>query len=208
MRKQPRQARSQAMVERIVSAGRVVLTTQGYDAFTTNRVAAAAGASPGSIYQYFPDKAAILELVVERYWAEVSERVSAALADRITGADLAESGDGAPMIRAVADGLLSALEADPVLLRVVAEDLPQSANRQRRGDLVRRVRDLLAMFLALRAEATHRPDPALAAWMIVTAMENIATRWVLDAPGYDRDVLLDEVVALVGGYLFGPETER
>jgi len=191
------------MVEGIVTAGREVLTTQGYDAFTTNRVAAAAGVSPGSLYQYFPDKAAVLEQVVERYWAEVSERVSAALADRITAREIAPGADGLLAVHAISDGLLAALEADPVLLRVIAEELPQSANRERRSALERRVRDLLATFLALRPDATTRPDPGLTAWVIVTAMENIAMRWVLDGPSYDRDRLLDEVDALVGGYLLG-----
>ena len=106
MRKTPRQARSRAMVERIVAAGRAVLVQDGYDAFSTNRVAAAAGVSPGSLYQYFPDKAAILDVVIDQYWTEVADSVAASLADRI-----GEFGPG--MIRATADALVAALEADP-----------------------------------------------------------------------------------------------
>jgi hypothetical protein len=40
--------------------------------------------------------------------------------------------------------------------------------------------------------------------VVVLALENLAVRWVLDEPPYDRDRLLDEIVALVGGYLAGP----
>jgi AcrR family transcriptional regulator len=188
------------MVERIIEAGRHVLTEDGYDALTTNRVAAVAGVSPGSLYQYFPDKAAILDEVIERYWDEVSERVAAALADRIAGVATVDL----EAARAVADAMIAALEADPELLRVLSEDLPTARNRQRRASLERRVRDLLATYLGLRADLSNRPDPALAAWVVVLALENLAVRWVLDEPPYDRDRLLDEIVALVGGYLAGP----
>ena len=183
------------MVERIVAAGREVLVEEGYDAFSTNRVAAAAGVSPGSLYQYFPDKASILELVVDRYVAEAAEQVAAALSDRITGF-------GPEMVRDTADALVSALEADRALLRVVSEELPLSHSKARLTALERQVRDLIAAYLAARPDYNHRPDAGAAAWIIVLAMENLAVRWVLDAPaGVGRDQLLDEMVALVAGYL-------
>ncbi|MEV5001239.1 TetR/AcrR family transcriptional regulator [Nocardioides sp. LML1-1-1.1] len=195
MRKSPQQARSRDMVERIVGAGREVLVASGYDAFSTNRVAAAAGVSPGSLYQYFPDKAAILDVVIDRYWSEVAENVAASLADRI--GDL-----GPAMVRDTADALVGALEADPVVLRVVAEELPIGRNRDRRAALERRVRELATTLLAARPESSSRPSPAVAAWVVVLAVENLALRWVLDQPpAVSRDQLLDEMVALVGGYL-------
>lgn len=195
MRKSPQQARSRDMVERIVAAGREVLVASGYDAFSTNRVAAAAGVSPGSLYQYFPDKAAILDVVIDRYWSEVAEDVAASLADRI--GEL-----GPAMVRDTADALVSALEADPVVLRVVAEELPIGRNRDRRAALERRVRELATTLLAARPETSTRPSPAVAAWVVVLAVENLALRWVLDQPeAVSRDQLLDEMVALVGGYL-------
>ena len=193
MRKSPKQARSREMVERIVAAGREVLVTDGYDAFSTNRVAAAAGVSPGSLYQYFPDKLAILDVVVDRYTEETSERVAAALADRMAG--------GPEVVRDVVDALLSALEADPALLRVVAEELPQVRSRPRREALERRVSELVSTYLLVRPEHSRRPSPTVSAWVSVLAIENLAVRWVLDRPPITRDQLLDELVALVGGYL-------
>lgn len=195
MRKAPQQARSREMVERIVAAGRTVLIERGYDAFSTNRVATVAGVSPGSLYQYFPDKAAILEVVIDRYWEEVADRVAASLADRI--------GEFGPaMVRATADALLTALEADRELLRVVAEELPVQRNRERRAALERRVRELVTTYLAARPGTSTRPHPAVTAWVVVLAIENLAMRWVLDQPEtVTREQLLDEVLALVGGYL-------
>lgn len=195
MRKAPRQARSREMVERIITAGRAVLVRDGYDAFSTNRVATAAGVSPGSLYQYFPDKAAILDVVIDRYWEQVAESVAAALADRI-------GAFGPTMIRDTADALVAALEADAALLRVLAEELPVARIRDRRGALERRVRELAATYFAARPESSRRPAPAGAAWIVVLAIENLATRWALDQPAaLSREELLDEVVALVTGYL-------
>jgi AcrR family transcriptional regulator len=201
MRKVPRQERSRQMVERIVAAGRVVLVRHGYDAFSTNRVADAAGVSPGSLYQYFPDKTAILDVVVDRYWDEVAESVAASLSSHLGEA-------GVPMIREVSDALIAALEADRTLLRVVAEQLPLARSRARREALEKRVRELLAAYLLVRPEASSRPDPGVAAWMIVLAVENLAMRWVLDQPPIDRAVVIEEMTVLVAGYLGATEPRR
>lgn len=194
MRKLPRQARSRQTVERIIEAGREVLLTDGYDALSTNRVAAAAGVSPGSLYQYFPDKGAILDQVIDRYWDEVTERVAASLADRI-------SETGTTMVRDSADALLAALESDRPLLRVVAEELPAARHRERRTQLELRVRELLTAYLAGRPQTTRRPRASVAAWTLAVALENVALRWVLDEPEIERDHVVAEMVALVGGYL-------
>ena len=194
MRKTPIQARSRATVERILEAGRQVLIDDGYETFSTNRVAVAAGISPGSLYQYFSDKSSILDIVISRYWDDVSERTASALA-------LQTSIVGTPAIRSVADALLAGLEQDPALLRVLTEELPASRNRDRHAALVNRVRDLTAAYLHAGAVARTRPDPQLTAWVLVVAMENIALRWVLDRPPYPREAVLEEMVALTAGYL-------
>lgn len=180
------------MVERIVAAGRSVLVTDGYDAFSTNRVADAAGVSPGSLYQYFPDKAAILDVVVDRYWDEVADRVVASLGDR-----LGEFGPASA--RATINALLTALEADRELLRVIAEDLPPRRLRDKRALLEQRVRELATASLA--ALPRGRRSATVRAWILVMAIENLAMRWVLDRPQIDRDELLDEVLVLVMGYV-------
>lgn len=201
-RKLPRQARSRATVERIVAAGREVLLRDGYDAFSTNRVAEAAGISPGSLYQYFPNKHAIVAAIVERYSEEVSEKVAAALADRLGEV-------GPTMVRASADALLAALEEDAALLRVVLDELPARQNAARRLALERRVQDLVSAVLAASGlGASSARSPRAMAWVLVLAMENLAARWVLDAPPIPRDDLLDELVRLSLGYLPTPAPER
>jgi AcrR family transcriptional regulator len=60
LRRKPKQARALHTHAVILEAAAQVLDQEGEAAFTTNRVAARAGVSIGTLYQYFPDKAAIL----------------------------------------------------------------------------------------------------------------------------------------------------
>lgn len=72
-RKQPRQARSTALVETIVQAATQVLAKEGAARFTTGRVAQKAGVSIGSLYQYFPNKAAILFRLQSDEWGQTTD---------------------------------------------------------------------------------------------------------------------------------------
>lgn len=200
MRKEPRQARSREMVERIIAAGREVLVQTGYESFSTNRVAEQAGISPGSLYQYFPDKAAILDEVIDRYWEHNAVLTERALGDRVAQITAQDT-------RPVIDALLSAMEADPALLRVVVEELPQARWRERRAELVRRVRELTTAAAIAFAESDD-PNTSDAAWVIVIAMENLATRWVLDRPNIDRADFIEELNALVAGYIAQRSPQR
>ena len=65
-RRTPRQARALATRDAIISAAAHILEAHGEAGFTTNRVADRAGASIGSLYQYFEDKRAILIALAER----------------------------------------------------------------------------------------------------------------------------------------------
>jgi AcrR family transcriptional regulator len=72
-RKQPRQARSTELVAAILQAAAQVLSNEGAQRFTTARVAERAGVSVGSVYQYFPNKAAILFRLQADEWRQTSE---------------------------------------------------------------------------------------------------------------------------------------
>ncbi len=61
------------MVERIIAAGQTVLLRDGYEKASTNRVAGEAGISPGSLYQYFPDKESVLAAVIDRHAAMLKQ---------------------------------------------------------------------------------------------------------------------------------------
>jgi AcrR family transcriptional regulator len=80
-RKQPQQARSAELVAAILEAAVQVLTKQGAQRFTTARVAEKAGVSVGSLYQYFPNKAAILFRLQSDEWRQTTELLRGILED-------------------------------------------------------------------------------------------------------------------------------
>lgn len=67
LRNLPRQARSAARVELLLDVAEEVFEEVGYDAATTNLVASRAGVPVGTLYRWFPDKAALAEALTDRY---------------------------------------------------------------------------------------------------------------------------------------------
>lgn len=79
-RKQPRQERSSKMVDRILDAARILTREQGTKTPTTLAIAQRAGLSVGSIYQYYPNKEAILLDLARRWLAAFPEIIAKRIA--------------------------------------------------------------------------------------------------------------------------------
>jgi AcrR family transcriptional regulator len=80
-RKEPKQARSADLVATILEAAVQVLTKEGAQRFTTVRVAEKAGVSVGSLYQYFPNKTAILFRLQTDEWRQTAGLLRSILED-------------------------------------------------------------------------------------------------------------------------------
>ncbi len=80
-RRAPTQQRSRERVERMLAAASALISEQGSDAMRMGEVAERAGVSIGSLYQFFPDKRAMVWALAERYTAESQACISAALRD-------------------------------------------------------------------------------------------------------------------------------
>ena len=74
-RKSPVQARSAASMDAILEATIQVLLQVGKERLTTTKVALRAGVSVGTLYQYFPNKSALLQATLKRHLGEVTEAV-------------------------------------------------------------------------------------------------------------------------------------
>lgn len=197
LRKTPRQERSRAMVERIIVAGQAVLLRDGYEKASTNRVADEAGISPGSLYQYFPDKEAILAAVVDRYAADLSTQLTAVLADRLDE-------PGPSLVRAAFQGLLDVLEENVEFLRLVVEVLPRSQSGSWTGALEQRISDLVTAYLSINKSQTSISEPATSAWILVRMVEHLSVQYVLEQPPIARETFVEELVALTLAYV-GPQ---
>ncbi len=175
MRKHPTQARSRALVDSLLEATARILVQDGWDALTTNRVAKAAGVSVGSLYQYFPNKDALVAGLVEGWADNITKRL-VALGPALAEAPLDEA------IGAVVTAALSVTREDAPLHRSVLLQLPRIGALAFFEQLNQRVADVLAEWITLRREELDVDDPSLAAFVIVTSLDALTDHALLLRP--------------------------
>lgn len=182
------------MVERIISAGQAVLLRDGYEKASTNRVALEAGISPGSLYQYFPDKESILTAVIDRYSDELSARLTGVLSGHL---DL----PGPELVRATLDGLLDALSENVEFLRLVGEQLPRSQFKDKAEAMEQRIGDLVSTYLMVQRPPARVQEPPTSAWILVRLVEHLTVQYVLESPAIPRDRFVEELTRLIVAYV-------
>lgn len=198
-RKVPRQRRAEETRERILDAAARVFAERGYAHGTTNRIALEAGLSVGSLYQYYPGKDAILVELMDAHIDRGVEVIARHLADP---GGLPDGLDGRLrlFVRAAVDNHVD----NPRLHRVLFEEAP------RPPDLLDRLRALEGTLVAAVADLLHDDpevevdDPRLAARMVVGTIESLTHRFIAtDGDRLDADAFVEEVVAMLAGYLTG-----
>jgi AcrR family transcriptional regulator len=194
-RKRPRQARSRATVDSVLEATARVLVKRGFDGLTTNLVAEAAGVSIGSLYQYFPNKSALVGALIEKH---VDGMTSLALSELTRVAQL-------PMpeaIRSVIEVMIRAHAVSPELHRVLTEQVPRVGRMAKLREIEAITHRMVAGLLASRRAELAIEDPDMAAFVLVSAIEAITHRAALFSPELLRDPrLVDETCAMVRRYL-------
>ncbi len=194
-RKQPSQDRSRTTVDTILEAAAKQLVRRGFDHLTTNAVAEAAGVSIGSLYQYFPNKEALVAALVERHLEERSVATFAELA-RVATLPMAQA------VRAVIELTIRAHSVEPELHRVLIEQVPRVGRLARLRELEASTHAVVSALLVARRAEIDIADPELAAFVLVSAIEAIVHRAVVFHPEHlDDPHLLDEATNLVTRYL-------
>lgn len=188
-RKQPRQARSAATVHVILEAAARILESLGHQGFTTNAVAARAGVSIGSLYQYFPSKDALIGALIVQETSVLLADAAAALAER----------SGREAVLALIAAAVRHQLGRPALARLLDFEearLPLDPETQR---VTQRLRALLAQMLAL-PDLPPQEDAAVAAADVLAIVKGMidaaGERGELDAAG-----LRQRVARAVLGYL-------
>jgi AcrR family transcriptional regulator len=189
-RKEPRQPRARATVDAILVAAAQLLRSDGAARLTTNRIAARAGVSVGSLYQYFPSKEAVLAALRERHGRWYGEVIRAEM----------ERDWRRPLRDAVRSGIAEMValhRADHALHRALA-----NGERGLRADVEAEFRARLEAFLGERAAELRPLDPELASFVAVRALEAVIHGAALDAPErLEEPAFVDEVSELLLGYL-------
>lgn len=194
-RKEPQQARSAETRARILEASRAVFSRYGYAGGTTNKIAEAAGLSVGSLYQYFPNKDAILVELVRAHIIDGTNAILAVLPERIDTLD-----DFTNALHDVATAMVGVHADDQPLHRVLFEESP------RPRALLDELAELEDAFVERLAEhiavvAPKQSDPAMAARVIAVTVESLVHRFVASGRPVDKKQLVDAITTLVSGYL-------
>lgn len=194
-RKRPVQSRSQATVDAIIDAAARILVRDGYGAFTTNRVAATAGVSVGSLYQYFPKKEALLAELKDRHVAVLERGLDEALA-RVGDAPLAD------LVAAVVAANVAAHLLDPELHRVLSTEVPHLGASDAADAFERRAVARVRAFLESRRSELAVRDLDLAVYLVVRSVEATIHEAVVERPDdLASGAITREVTRLVLGYL-------
>ncbi|MFF8036058.1 MULTISPECIES: TetR/AcrR family transcriptional regulator [unclassified Streptomyces] len=196
-RRKPSQVRAELTRERILTAAAHVFAEHGYAAGTTNRIAERARISIGSLYQYFPNKDAILVELLVRHL----DRGTWTQADQLE----LSAGSLETTVRALVGDAIDNHRDDPQLLRIMIEEAPRSQelldtiDRHRRNR-VGQVRDILARHPDVRVR-----DLDTAAELIMFTVEINTHRLMAHPRIVPVEVLENELVDMVTRYLRGDQ---
>ncbi len=197
-RKTPVQARAVETRDRILDAAARVFGRHGYAAGTTNRIAEAAGLSVGSLYQYFPNKDAILVELVRRHLVAGMTAVEAALAS-VPG----DEPDVEARLAAVVDAVIATHAGDPELHQVLFEESPRPPELLAELHGMERVAIARAAALLAADPRVQVADPQLAARIVVTTVESLVHRTIAtrSADPVDVEALRHELLTMLTRYL-------
>jgi AcrR family transcriptional regulator len=193
-RKSPVQARSAASVDAILEATIQVLLQVGKERLTTTKVALRAGVSVGTLYQYFPNKSALLKGALKRHLDHVTEAV-----ERVGHEQKGHSLD--QMATVLMTTFLEAKMRDgkaSVALYAVSSDVDGAKIAQEMG--VRCNQAVVGMLKTAREQLAT--DSELVASMLQGVMVGVSRRLLESAaPEKQFDVLRQEMIVLACAYL-------
>ena len=195
-RKKASQNRSRALVDTLVEATARILVREGFDQASTNRIAAKAGVSVGSLYQYFPSKEALVAAVMERHRQELL-RVARDTLARAMKLPLEEA------VRELVAVAIKAHRVDPNLHRVLAEQIPRTGGLENTETFNQENYTLFRAYLDAHRSEIRAVDLEMAAFVCVTSIEALTHTAVLHHSFSDQayQALIHEATRLIVLYL-------
>jgi len=160
LRRVPQQARSRALIERVLDTAERLLATEGVEALTTTRIAAEADVAVGSLYQYFPDKRAVVQALTMRNLDAFSVEV-----ERIFIGDAPNGWREA--VDRVIDAYLQMLDEVPGFGRIRFGDVVDTHLLDPEDDNDAVIAAKLSQLFAKSYRVPHSEELQLAFWIVV-----------------------------------------
>lgn len=185
----PQQERSRRRVAALLDAAADEFAEHGFTGATTTGVAARANVPIGSLYQWFPDKEALLYGLADRHLTDGTETMLAALGRAEAAENLEAS------VRVLVEAAVDANSGDPRVHRILYREAPRPPELQAR---LATLQDTLVDWVA--AELTRRDRgpseaPHLRARTLVLVVEALVHDLALDPPpGITQEAAIAEVV--------------
>lgn len=190
-KKTPRQERAKVTVEAMLDAAARLLVEHPGEELDTNAVAARAGVSIGSLYQYFPNKGAVIQALIERHTVQKLEKFREAMEST---AQL----PAAARIESAIDWLLADKQTWTTLERALLEYSHRYGDPLVIGRVHARVVDALALALGEPGD----PQPHLRAFVLAHAVRGaLLAASLLEPQSIGDGSLRTELIRLVRGYL-------
>ena len=178
----------------ILDAATRVLSREGYDKASTNRIAEVAGVSIGSVYQFFPNKEAIFAALRERYYEGVAA-VFQAETPRLQNMGARES------LRLGLELVLRARRQHRALQRALDEELPFSVSSD--PALERLGFELGHERLKKLPAHVRPPNLEMAARMSVTVLDALTRMACVQYPEYlESEEFVDEATELLWRFVY------
>lgn len=195
-KRQPTQPRARQTVQRIIDATAELLLEQGVDAVTTNKVAERAHVNIASLYQYFPNKQALLSALLQQYWNELTRRLNDLL-DQLGDARVEDS------TRLWATmGIAWFREGGSVLLELLRNQALLASLPEARA-FEHRLMDAMRRFLLKQRDRLQVADLERAIYVAFTACTAVLTKHLLEpVPYYSDEEIVEELVQLMGRYFY------
>lgn len=194
-RKAPSQERAEATVQSLLDATAAEILEGGYDRMSTNKIAKRAGVSVGSLYQYFPNKEAIVVALRRRSAERERENVRAALTDL-------EDAEFPTVVRGIIKAVIASYLTEPELRKAYATQVPPVAGLAPEWDADHLVLQLFLDWLAKHPGRIEAPDQAMALFIVQHGVDGAVRQALLAKPEYlHSEQFVDELTRLAVVFL-------
>ncbi|MGH3836911.1 MAG: TetR/AcrR family transcriptional regulator, partial [Pseudonocardiaceae bacterium] len=201
LRRQPTQERGRRRVDQILTAAAAEFARVGYSEATTNAIAARAGVSIGSLYQFFPHKRALLQALAQNHLAAIDEITATALASPTPHSPTPPSStprSPEQVVSAVIDPVLSYCAATPGLAALLTGATAASETAEITSDLREALTARVAHLLSAKALT---PERRLVAALVFVRILTALVSDAVDTDGGVNVAVATELKVALSAYL-------